>query len=238
MLVQTGAAQTIIGITSYDKYSSASAVTVGTLINPSLEAIIRCRPDAVIYCDEDSAVQHMEPLASAGIRTVSFPRVRSFEDSLAILVKIGELTGRENEAHAAAERFRSAYYSASKKSKSGSVLFLLSADPLIAASGSSFIGSLIRDAGGTSAAADSQNPYPVLSKEFVVRAAPEFVFTTAAEYTAVLRAGFAKFPGLPFLAEKRITVLNPDIACLYDPENMLATKKIIADSLSSAQIMP
>jgi iron complex transport system substrate-binding protein len=238
MLVQSGAAENIIGITSYDTFSSAHAVSVGTLINPSIEAIIRCRPDAVFYCDEDSAVQHMEPLASAGIRPVNFPRVRSFEDSLSILVKTGVLTGRENEARAAAERFRSAYRAKKNPAGSPQVLFLLSADPLIAASGSSFIGSLIRDAGARPAVIDAQNPYPVLSKEFVVRAAPALVFITAAEYAAVLKTGFAKFPRLPFLAEKRIIVLDPDIACLYDPEDMLATKNRIADSLGSAEIIP
>lgn len=233
--IDLGAGNSVIGITSSDTSLKGKAAVIGTLMNPSIEEIIRLKPDAVVCCEEDSAVQHIDQFASAGIRCEQFPIVKNFEDSLSLLTRMGRILGKEKEAHEKEGFYRNAYYTKDAPSHYTSVLFLLSDDPVIAASGSSFLGALIADAGGRSAAADASNPYPVLSREFVVRAAPELVITTSKDSEIILRKRFTHFPSLPFLRKERIITVDPDTACLYDPEDMLVTKNTVAEALKGLQ---
>ena len=230
MVLMLGSADAVAGITSYDRIPGGNTASVGTLMNPSMEAIIRLAPDAVVYCAEDSAVQHMESLAAAGIRSVEFPRVRSFDDSLAILRGMGNLLGRKPEADALVDSYRSAYRTAVSQRRL-KTLFLLSADPVIAASDSSFLGSIIRDAGGICCAVSGANPYPVLSKEYVVRSAPDVVVSAFHGAAVSIAESYSPYRHLPFM-KRKIAELDPDIACRYDPESMLQTKKLIEDALS------
>ena len=227
MISSLGAADTIVGVTAYDRTKAAS---VGTLVNPSIEAIIRLAPDAVLFCDEDSAVQHLETLSATGIRAVNFPRVRSFDDSIAALLRLGNLLGKESEARELASRYRVSYAQRAGASAPQKVLFLISADPVIAASDSSYIGAMIRDAGGVCCAVSGANPYPVLSKEYVVRCAPDIVISAFHDNEAVVKKNFSSFSSLPFM-NREIVGIDPDIACRYDPASMIYAKKIIEDSL-------
>lgn len=236
--IDLGAESRVVGVTSYDKALQGKAAVVGTLINPSIEEIIRLSPDAVVCCEEDSAVQHIDQLASAGILCEQFPRVRNFEDSLSLLARMGKLLGKEKEAREKESFYRNAYYTKDPSSHYTSVLFLLSDDPVIAAADSSFLGAVIADAGGRSAAAHASNPYPVLSREFVVRSAPELVIATSKDSEKILRKIFAPFPFLPFLKRERIIDVDPDTACLYDPADMLATKNTIAEALKRLRYNP
>lgn len=224
--VSLGCAGSVAGITSYDSVPGFSPAPVGTLMNPSAEAIIRLAPDAVVYCAEDSAVQHMEPLASAGIRTVEFPRVRSFDDALGILRAMGTLLGRKTEAETLAASYSAAYRTEASRTRL-KTLFILSTDPVIAASDSSFIGSLIRDAGGICCAVSGANPYPVLSKEYVVRSAPDVIVSACHGAQGSIAGSFPVS-----VMQHRIAEIDPDIACRYDPESMLQTKLFIEVALS------
>lgn len=228
--VSLGCAGAVVGITSYDSLPGYDAASVGTLMNPSAEAIIRLHPDAVVYCAEDSAVQHMETLAAAGIRAAEFPRVRSFVDSLEILRGMGALLGKRTETESLADSYLASYRAVSSPSRL-KTLFILSADPVIAASDSSYLGSLIRDSGGICCAVSGANPYPVLSKEYVVRSAPDIIVSAFHGAGESIAKSYSPFRDLPFM-KRQIAEVDPDIACRYDPESMLRTKRLIEDALS------
>jgi len=219
----------IIGATSYDLTMKGKAAVVGTLINPSIEAIVQLHPDAVFLCDEDSAVQHTETLSAAGIQTEQFKRIQTFEDSLSVFIKMGSLLGKKTEAEQKAEWYRKAY-GQKRSAAEKKILFLVSADPLIAASDSSFAGAAIRNAGGICAAGNADNPYPMLTKEFVVLASPDIIIFASGEPVDQIKKAFIRFPNLPFMRNNAITAMDPDKACLYDPADILETKNRIADT--------
>ena len=215
----------IIGITSYDAAMRNKAAVVGTLINPNMEAIIALKPDAVFFCEEDSTVQHIEQLSAAGINPVFFPRIMTFSDALSSFVRFGSLAGKKETAEKKAALYLEEYSSRKVSLRKPLVLFLISNQPLIAASHSSFIGSLIADAGGISAASGDMNPYPIMSKEFAARANPDIIITAAPGGVSEIKDLFIRFKNLSFMKNDSIFAIDADTACLYDPADMSATGK-------------
>ena len=233
MAIDLGIENRIVGITSYDTAMKGStSAIVGSLMNPNMEAVIALKPDAVFFCEEDSAVQHIEQLQSAGITPVSFPRIMNISDACSALVRIGALTGNKNTAEKKSVEYIKTHSIRKTLHRKPVVLFLISNQPMIAASGSSFIGSLINDAGGISAASGDMNPYPIMSKEFAARANPDIIITAAPGGAAEIKKMFDSFPNLSFMKKNSIFSVNADTVCLYDPADMSLTSAYIKEIFS------
>ncbi len=176
-----GAQDLLVGVTTFCDYPAETAKKpkVGGIIDPSLEAILTLRPDLVLATTEGNRDETVRELVRLGLSTyVVSPK--NFAGVLESIVRIGELTGREEAARHLVgdlERRRARVVEATRGRPKPSVLYLVWADPVIVPGRDTLITDLIRLAGGVSISADERIEWPRLSLEQVVAKAPEVIIT-------------------------------------------------------------
>lgn len=150
---------------------------IGAYMNPDLERIIALRPDLVLSPERGIRKEVVVRLTGLGIPT--FVDDSETLDAIVHSVKrLGTILGREAEAETAVEQFqkrRQAVREQVLNADKPLVLFVVGIRPLVLAGGRSFIGSLIREAGGINVAEESTVPHPKFSMEEVVRRDPEVI---------------------------------------------------------------
>lgn len=209
-LFALGLADRIVGVTSYCDYppEAAQKERVGDTMRPSIEKIVALKPDLVIASTASQLEQFVRRLDELGVPIyVSNPR--SFDDVLASIERIGEITGTNARAVELTRTLR-ARIAANEQRVSAlekpRVLFLLGTEPLITVGGASFVSDLIRRAGGVSVSDDAPGDYPMYSLETAVAKQPEVIF---------LQAGEADLPSrlkqTPAARSNRVFRLNDDL---------------------------
>ncbi len=174
-----GAQDLLVGVTTFCDYPAEAAKKpkVGGIIDPSLEAILTLRPDLVLATTEGNRESTVEELARLGI-PVYVVRAKTFPRVMESILRIGELTGREEAAHHLVrdlERRRDRVAEAIRSRPKPRVLYLVWPDAIIVPGRDTLITDLIRLAGGVSISADEGIEWPRLSLEQVVARAPEVV---------------------------------------------------------------
>jgi iron complex transport system substrate-binding protein len=209
-LFALGLADRIVGVTSYCDYppEAAQKERVGDTMRPSIEKIVALKPDLVIASTASQLEQFVQRLDELGVPIyVSNPR--SFDDVLASIERIGEITGTNTRAVELTRTLR-ARIAANEQRVSAlekpRVLFILGTEPLITVGGASFVSDLIRRAGGVSVSDDVPGDYPQYSLETAVAKQPEVIF---------LQAGEADLPSrlkqTPAARSNRVFHLNDDL---------------------------
>ena len=79
MLIDMGAGNRVAGVTSYCPLPNPHAKNVGTIVQPSMEAIVALRPDMVVFSREDSATQHADRLVAMGMPVFVLQRGKTFD---------------------------------------------------------------------------------------------------------------------------------------------------------------
>jgi iron complex transport system substrate-binding protein len=104
-LFELGLGDKVVGVTRYCRYPAEvkNIEKIGGYLDPNLEAILRVQPDLVITSDENKeTVQKMEAL---GLRTLIIQQ-KTIEDILNTMIKIGDATGKKQEARLWVENAR------------------------------------------------------------------------------------------------------------------------------------
>jgi iron complex transport system substrate-binding protein len=221
MLNDIGAGGTVVGVTSFD-HTFPDRPKVGTIVNPNIESIVMLRPDLVIASDEDGAVQCAEPLAGVRVPVIMLPRTNSFEAMLENYIALGDIVGMDAAAREKARAY--AERKISREKTDARIVFLISNDPLIAASDGSFIGRIITDAGGICVVKGEGNPYPIISKEHFLALNPDIVVSVIDGGGDDMLARYAQFRSLRFVRNGAAYFIPSEIACYYTPADYLATR--------------
>lgn len=174
-----GACARLVGV---DRYSSwppefiAQLPVVGGGLDPSIEAIVALRPDVVLLSRSTPAAQRLHAL---GIRTVALDA-----DTLAevhtLLQRVGDVlqVPAAQGADALWRRIQSdidaAATSVPTSVRGVRVYFEVGRGPF-AAGPQSFIGAILSRLGADNVVPASLGPFPQLSPEFVLRAAPDVI---------------------------------------------------------------
>jgi len=226
MAEDLGKGNVIIAVTSYDSFKTETRKIIGTLVAPNLELIASLNPELVLCSQEDSAVQRTEALVATGIAVCTLPRGITFEKIIANYKTTARLLGAEALGDKKAQEYLDEYRVSPPSGMK--TIFLLSHDPFIAAARSSFIGHIISDAGGDCAVKSEQNPWPIISKEFILQVNPDCIISTVENPGTALRDEF-KSQKINFIASNAIFYLPPDSAGMYTPFDYLKTKKFIEE---------
>jgi iron complex transport system substrate-binding protein len=153
---------------------------IGGYVDPSYEAILALRPDLVTGARGPAGAAMSERLEARGIK-VFFPKTESFAEIDAMILGLGERTGRIQEAKAKVEAL-DARVSAIEKAVATRprvrVLLVFGLAPLVVAGQSSFADEMIRKAGGTNAVTEGGG-YPTLGVERVHTLDPDVVVNAA-----------------------------------------------------------
>jgi iron complex transport system substrate-binding protein len=206
-----GAGSTLVGVSRFDEAAEvASLQRVGGFVDPSVEAVVRLKPDLVLVQPGPGNQRPVEKMADLGVPVLLLP-LHTVADTLAALRAVGEALGREEQAEAlvqSIEATRARIRESVKGKTAPRVLLVYGFEPLVVAGPGSFADELLRDAGAANLAADAGSPYAMYSLERAMRARPDVVVDAADA-----DVGKAKLAKLPGLAEAR-WVEPPSLALL------------------------
>lgn len=159
----------------------ADAVRVGTAMGPDMEIIRTLNPDYVIG---PAALQtDMEPkLEAAGLKGV-FLNLESVEGLYKGIGQLGDMFGRQREARKMIDEFSAYYYQYSQENKgkeSPSVLILMGLPgSYVVATGKSYVGSLVRLAGGKNVYEDENANFITANTEDMQSRDPDIILRAA-----------------------------------------------------------
>jgi iron complex transport system substrate-binding protein len=173
----------LAGVTDFCDYPPAarSKPRVGGPVMPNLERILELRPSLVLTTGEGNPLETVARLEQLGLRVFGV-RPGSYTGVQASIEVLGHVLREEAGAARLVQDIRGRV-AAVRRRVAGRprprVLFLVWADPLIAAGAATFVHDLIDMAGGDNIVRERTVPYPRLSWEEVVGRAPEVILVAS-----------------------------------------------------------
>jgi iron complex transport system substrate-binding protein len=157
--------------------SLAQLPVIGDALSPSIEWLAAQRPDLVVAWPDVRTRDVVQRLDDIGI-PVYASSVESVAEIRSMIARLGVLVGREAAADslvAAIDAQLDSVRAWVAGRPSPSVLYLLNAEPAMAAGGGTFVHELIELAGGRNVFGDLRQPWPQVSLEEIVRRQPEVI---------------------------------------------------------------
>ena len=190
--------------------------SIGNALTPSIEWLAAQQPELIIAWPDAQSRDVVQRLESIGI-PVYASRVESIADIRGMIERLGVLLGVEARADslvraidAELEQVRASVAGRPRQR----VLYLLSADPPMAAGPATFVGELITLAGGENIFSDLQQLWPQVSLEEIVRRQPDVIIRALDGDVNEPLAGLAGRAGwreLRAVQQQRVHGVDPDL---------------------------
>jgi len=204
-----GGGDDVVGISDFVEYpmEARSKPTVGTITDPSIEAIVALHPDLILgtpYANNQNALDSLQHL---GI-PVFLVDPHGVAGILRSITSLGNALNRQAEAAAVVSRLnqRIEAVRASVRGKPVISVFMpVSYDPVFTIGKGSYITEIVALAGGRSITADLNQEWPEISLEAVVSRAPEALLMLRGGSTTL--DSLEKRPGwkiLPAVRNRRV----------------------------------
>jgi len=177
-LFALGLGDRVVGVSTYCDFppEATRLPRVGAMVNPSFEAIVALRPDALVGVEGPVNLAVLERLQARGVRTV-FPRVESIAEVFASLDLFARLAGEAQRAAPVRARIEAdlARVAAAVQGRPRPrTLAVFSTRPLVVAGTGSWVDEVLLRAGGVNAA-QSRARYPTVSLEQFLAWSPEVI---------------------------------------------------------------
>jgi iron complex transport system substrate-binding protein len=212
-----GAQDLLVGVTDFCKFppEARTKEKIGGWIDPNYEKILSLKPDLVLALQfHGKAVENLRKL---GVRVLVLDCM-TVEDVLDAYDVLGKALGHEREARTAQAclkvRLEKVRTEASKR-RPVSVLFVIDRTPgaleqIYGVGPGNFVDELVRWAGGRNILSDAKEPYPLVSKEQLLRRDPRVIINALSE--AHLKSGgiegeaavWDALPGLSAVKDHRV----------------------------------
>ena len=221
ILVAIGAQNSLVGV---DEFSSreqpavAHLPTVGGLYNPGLEAVVALGPDLVVLVPSAEQRDFRARLAALEIPSLELNPIR-FDEVLGAIEALGARVGRDAAAAARVEeirRVRSDVEAATQGLPPVRALLVLQRDPPFVVGRGSFVDEMMGAAGAENVAAGFDEPYPRVTREWIIDAAPAVILDSSDSPGDALEY-WSQWPSLPAVGERRVIPLARGIATLPGP---------------------
>ncbi len=157
--------------------AAANVPQIGAYLRPDLERLISLHPDLVLATKPGLREEIVDRLTALNV-PVFVEDCRSVDDVCSLLRRLGLLLGKEAMAQLAIKDIqhrRAVLREHLQGLVSPRILFAVGVKPLVVAGGQSFLGALIREAGGVNIAEDIMIPYSRYSFEEVIKKDPEYI---------------------------------------------------------------
>jgi iron complex transport system substrate-binding protein len=187
ILIDIGAREHLVGVTDFCRVppGAASIARVGGFLDPHIEQIVRLKPDWVLMLPAHGA--HIKTLERMGMRVMVIDNNR-IDDIWSVYERLGEILRRKAQARAARDRLKARLKRVADASrKQGStMLFVAGKEPrslrnIYAAGPGTIPDEIMRLAGWRNMMADSRIPYPLVSKEVLLRRNPDVILQSPPE---------------------------------------------------------
>ncbi len=193
---------------------------VGPYMSPDPERIIDLKPDLVLAPKDGTKKRMVTRLTDLGI-PVFVEDCRNLDDISDLIQRLGRILDREREAARTIEQFdqqRKLVRERIQARKKPSVLFAVGSSPLVVVGGKSFLGCLIREAGGINVAENERIPFPKLSIEEVITKDPDIILVLDKELPKErCIETWSRHRSLKAVREGRIHVMNADLLARPSP---------------------
>ncbi len=229
-LFALGVGDRVVGVTDFCSYpkEACERPKIGGLLNPSVEAWIRLKPDLIIHQDDSHKLRINAQ--NLGIQTlaISMNRLENIFETIEIF---GKKLGAETAAQSLIQKLKAGIQTQKARLQGiprKSTLLLLNegGDPngaLYAVGKSTFLGELIELAGGENVLTDPTINYPKISKEYILRHSPEIIIQagphsdfTPQEKIEKLKQ-WQRFPTLTAVKNKTIYFIGADYILIPGP---------------------
>ena len=201
VVLALGEGKRLVGVSRFDEQPEVAELPrVGGFSDPSVEAVVRLRPDLVLCSPGPGNRRAVETLAGLGIPVKLYP-LEDVEGVLVALREVGLLLGRAAAGDKLArelEAVRARVRADGEGKPRPRVLVVYGFEPLVAAGPGSFADELLRDAGGLNVLAPPSGAWVTLPVERAMALRPDLVINAAEPDT-----GSAKLKTLPGLKEAR-----------------------------------
>jgi iron complex transport system substrate-binding protein len=175
-----------------DQPAAAAALPdVGSMVQPSIEAIVLLHPDLVLATSEGNPRAVLERLRALGIPAFGVQPGPGLDGVAATVGTLGDLLGAGDEAQRLVADMRrriAATREAAAKRPRVRACALAWTDPLIAAGRGTYLGDLLDVVNAENACA-SADGWPRISRESLVLAAPQVLLLATGQEDAEARAG-------------------------------------------------
>jgi iron complex transport system substrate-binding protein len=207
----------LLGVDTWSNWpASVNALPrLGGLEDTAIERIVALRPDVVLAASSSRAIDRLESL---GLRVLAL-EPKGFDDTRRVLGAVAAVLGRPQDGDALWRRIEARIDAAAARvppAARGLRTYFEVSDTPHAASESSFVGETLARLGLRNVVPGALGPFPQLSPEFVVRAAPELVVASERAVTAMAsRPGWSTIPALregrtcALPADRRDVVVRP-----------------------------
>jgi iron complex transport system substrate-binding protein len=183
ILFVIGAGDQLVGVSAWSDFPREvlDLPEVGDAFTVDQEQLSLLRPDLVLVWESGMPVHTVDELRGLGYRVESV-RTRGLDDVVAAILRVGELTGRDEEAATAAAEFTRAFDQLRIEYRDASpidVFFQISARPLYTINREHFISEIIAACGGQNIFDDLSGFAPSVDIEAVLERDPEVLLAGA-----------------------------------------------------------
>lgn len=247
ILVALGASDSLVGVDEYSARQQESVrelPTVGGLFNPSLEAVVALEPDLVVVVPSVEQRNFRGRLEDLGITVLALPNT-DFEAVLNSIEVLGTRVGHGEAARlrvAEIRRVRARVARSIRDLRRPRTVLVLQREPLYVVGRGSFVDDMLDAAGAENIAREFDTPYPRVSFEWLLAAAPDVIVDSSAD-PAPASDYWARWPSLPAVRAARVVAIPQAIVTLPGPYLdralvTLAQKLHGADALAAADLAP
>lgn len=185
MVCALNACDRLVGVDRNSNFpvSLAPLATLGSGLDPNIEAILLLKPDAVVMSHAPRAVERLQSL---GVKVLVL-EPKNQADVQRVIQTLATLLGVEDGGklwRTIDSEINQAANSIPAKLKGSKVYFEVSRGPY-AASESSFIGELLARLGESNIIPSSLGAFPLINPEFIVKANPQIIFISSQEVNAL-----------------------------------------------------
>ena len=240
-----GEGNKIVGDTTYCIYPEAAKkkTKVGNVININTEIIIALKPDIILVTDMTDLKQ-LQTLKKLGFgkKIIKFSEPASYKDICNQLLKLGKIVGKKTEALNIVEKSEEKVKKITQdveKFPKRKVFVQIGSNPLFAATGGTFINSLIKFAGGINIA--EQKSSGIYSREKVVEEKPAVIIISnmGNDTQETAKQEWGKFMSIPAVKNKEVYLVDSYSLCSPNPETfpkvLLEIAKMIHPNLKVKQ---
>jgi iron complex transport system substrate-binding protein len=210
-----GAGDRLVGNTSYCDFPEAAkkVAKVGDTLNPSLESIIALRPQIVLISTASQLERFTSELQNHNI-AVFVTDPHDLNGVFRSIEQIGEILNATEQSNELVNQLRdrtTAVERAVKGTRTITVFYQLSAEPLYTAGHDAFVTDLIRRAGAVSVTADVAGAWPKYSAESALAAKPDaIILPTGGSMGAGNSAVAEALRSSPAVTAGRVYKINDD----------------------------
>lgn len=202
----------VVGITSFCRRISKKQKIVGTYLEPNIEEIVRLNPDIVFISKEGTRKEIVEKIREFDIKVIVLNPANDFTELKQQFLELAKVLNKQEIAKKIIYEYETKL-SKLKRNKSKRVLCIISFQPIFVASDKSYIGEIIRYAGGENVI-KAKISYPQVSIEKILELKPEvIILSTMGSTEYEIKKFFSQYKEIPAVKNNKIFVVPSNILC-------------------------